>query len=192
MSQEAIMTTVPVLETEHYRLRGLREDDASELFGFMRDKNTMKFITPDPVKSEPDMWQEIQGQLENFAKRTELPWVIEDKEKGEIIGKFSLHKLSMWHKKAELGVIIREEYQQKGVVTEVLEEILHYAFDTLELNRVVGDIFAENEGSEKLLKKYGFKEEGTMRQTDFDGKRYHDTVVFSLLKSEYDALQEGW
>ncbi len=191
MNQEAIMTTVPVLETENYRLRGLREDDASELFMFMRDRNTMKFITPEPVKSETDMWQEIQAQLENFAKRIELPWVIEGRENGEVIGKFSLHKLSIWHRKAELGVIIRDAYQNTGVVTEVLEQVLHYAFDTLELNRIVGDIFAENEGSEKLLKKYGFKEEGTMRQTDFDGKRYHDTVVFSLLKSEYDALQKG-
>lgn len=193
MSHEAIFTTIPVLETEHYLLRGLTLDDVSELFEFMRDKNTMKFITPEPVRTEADMWEEIQAQTENFAKRTEIPWVIEHKWNGELIGKFSLHKLSMWHRKAEMGVIIREAYQQKGVMTEVMENILRFGFDTLGLNRIVGDIFADNKGSERLLKKYGFIEEGVMRQTDFDGDKYHDTVVFSLLKPEYDVLREsGW
>lgn len=111
-------------------------------------------------------------------------------EKGSetVVGQFSLHKLNMWHKKAEMGVTIKKEYQNKGVMTEILEQVLVFCFETLGLNRIVGDIFAGNKGSEKLLKKYGFTKEGIMRQTDFDGERYHDTVVFSMMRSEYESI----
>lgn len=189
MTIEDVFTSVPVLETKHYILRGITENDAGGMLSFLSDKNTMKYITPDPVKVEADVVDEIRIQLENYATRKEIPWVIVDKSNGALIGKFSLHRLSIWHKKAELGVVVRKESQQKGVTNEILEKILTFGFETLELNRIVGDIFSDNQGSEKLLQRHGFRKEGIMRQTDFDGYHYHDTVIFSLLKLEYDALQ---
>lgn len=187
MSIEAIFTKIPILETGHYIVRGLTIDDTGKLFDFLRDKETMKFITPHPVQSVKDMEAEVQKQLDRYALRKEIPWIILNKNNGEIAGEFHLHKLNMWHKKAEMGVVIRKEYQNNGVMTEILEQVLAFGFEKLGLNRIVGDIFAGNQGSEKLLKKYGFTKEGVLRQTDFDGERYHDTVVFSMMRSEYDA-----
>lgn len=84
-----------------------------------------------------------------------------------------------------MGAVIRKEYQNKGVMTEVLDVVLDFGFHTLRLNRIVGDIFAGNEGSRRLMERFGFKKEGVLRQTDFDGEKYHDTVVYSLLQAEY-------
>ncbi|WP_164667300.1 GNAT family N-acetyltransferase [Virgibacillus doumboii] len=183
MENEAIFAAVPILETKHYTLRGLTEDDAGELFQFMSDRETMKYITPDPVKTKDELKEEVQTQLDNFTNRKEIPWAVEHNRNGDLVGKISLHKLSIWHKKAELGVVIRNEYQNQGVMTEVLDEILAFGFNTLGLNRIVGDIFAENKGSEKLLRNFGFTKEGILRQTDFDGVRYHDTVVLFVVKT---------
>lgn len=188
MSIEAIFTEIPILETENYILRALTIEDASALFAFMRDKETMKFITPHPVQSDKDMEDKVHGQLDRYKEQKEIPWIIVSKSNEEIVGEFHLHKLNMWHKKAEMGVVIKQEYQHKGVMTEVLEQILAFGFETLGLNRIVGDIFARNQGSEKLLRKYGFRKEGVLRETDFDGKRYHDTVIFSMMKVEYEKL----
>ncbi|MFC4558293.1 GNAT family N-acetyltransferase [Virgibacillus kekensis] len=187
MDTESIFKSVPELYTKNYLLRGLIVDDAAELFLFMQDTETMKYITPTPVKSERAMKEEVQRQLEKYELQKEIPWVILNKENGELIGKFSYHKLHMWHRKAEMGVVIRKEYQRSGVMTEIMPEVLRFGFQTLNLNRIVGDIFAENRGSERLLEKHGFIKEGVLRQTDFDGERYHDTVVFSLLKPEYEG-----
>lgn len=186
MSIEAIFTEIRILETENYLLRGLTMGDTAELFGFMRDKETMKFITPHPVQSVEDMEVKVQGQLDSYEARKEIPWVIVNKSNEEVVGQFSLHKLNMWHEKAEMGVTIKKDYQNKGVMTEILEQVLAFGFEILGLNRIVGDIFAGNQGSEKLLKNYGFIKEGVLRQTDFDGGMYHDTVVFSMMRSEYE------
>ncbi|GGH88501.1 ribosomal-protein-alanine N-acetyltransferase [Pullulanibacillus pueri] len=176
---------IPVIETERYRLRGLTLEDTNAIFPFMSNKETMKYITPHPVKTEQELRAQLQGYVEAYKKRKLIPWVIIDKSNLAIIGVFRFHKLNLWHKKAEMGVVIHKDYQRSGVMTEVLMEILAYGFNDLGLNRIVGDIFADNQGSKRLLMKYGFKMEGRLRETDFDGVHYHDTEVYALLKSEY-------
>ncbi|MFZ3579947.1 GNAT family N-acetyltransferase [Virgibacillus sp. DJP39] len=188
MLNEDIFTKVPTLETKHYILRGLTVDDSSLLFTFMCDREKMKFIAPHPVQTVKEMEDKVRRQLYAYRSQKEIPWVIINKDNGDVVGQFRLHKLNMWHKKAETGVVIRKEYQKRGVMTEIFGKVLEYSFETLGLNRIVGDIFAGNQGSEKLLKKYGFTKEGVLRQTDFDGNKFHDTAVYSLMKSEYNSL----
>lgn len=176
---------IPILETENYLLRSLKLEDASKLLLFMSDAETMKFITPHPIQTLEEMEEKVKNHLANFQKAKEIPWVIIEKNSDEVIGLFRLHKLHMWHKKAEMGIVLHQDYQKKGVMTEILKRVLLFGFKELGLNRIVGDIFAENQGSKRLLEKYGFHQDGIMRQTDFDGTRFHDTIVYSLLKAEF-------
>jgi [ribosomal protein S5]-alanine N-acetyltransferase len=180
------ISDIPTLETDHYVLKGMTIGDSPQLLSFMSHKETMKFITPNPVQSIDEMRETISRYLTGFMEQKGIPWVIIHRESGEVIGQFRLHKLNLWHRKVEMGAIIKEDFQRKGVMTEILQVILPYVFDSLELNRLVGDIFAENEGSRKLLEKFGFQKEGVLRDTDFDGERFHDTVVYSMLRAEYN------
>jgi ribosomal-protein-alanine N-acetyltransferase len=82
-------------------------------------------------------------------------------------------------------VLLLKRNISKKALTELLTIILSFGFNVLELNRIVGDIFADNIGSKRLLEKFRFHQDGILRQTDFDGERYHDTVVYSMLKSEF-------
>jgi ribosomal-protein-alanine N-acetyltransferase len=50
----------------------------------------------------------------------------------------------MWHQKTEMGAVIRKDYQNKGVMIEIIEKVLPFGFLMLGLNRIVGDIFAGN------------------------------------------------
>ncbi|WP_456277846.1 GNAT family N-acetyltransferase [Bacillus sp. AK128] len=180
------MTKPPIIETENYVLRGISLEDAPLLLPFLSNKDTMKFITPRPVQTIAEVEESINKSLRDFSLQKEIPWVIIHKSENELIGMFRFHKLHMWHQKTEMGVVIRKDYQHKGVMSEILKDMLDFGFHTLGLNRIVGDIFAGNQGSQKLLLKYGFKKDGQLRQTDFDGEQFHDTIVYSLLKSEYE------
>ncbi|MCD8510626.1 MAG: GNAT family N-acetyltransferase [Bacillus sp. (in: Bacteria)] len=186
--EKILLTEIPIVETGNYILRGMDLIDASSLLPVMSHKETMKYITPHPVKTKEEMEKKIANHLRGFEKQKEIPWVIIDRENEEIVGMFRFHKLHLWHRKAEMGAVIRQEYQKKGVMTEILTTVLPYAFHQLNLNRVVGDIFEGNRGSQRLLEKFHFRKEGQLRQTDFDGENYHDTIVYSLLKSEYESI----
>ncbi|WP_456271292.1 GNAT family N-acetyltransferase [Bacillus sp. AK031] len=175
----------PIITTDHYYLSYMETEYAPQMYKFLGDKETMKYLTPHPPQNISDVAEKIARHQEQYRAEKEIPWAIVDKATEEVIGMLRLHKLNYWHKKAEMGVVIRKDHQHKGVMKEILPRVLSYCFLDLGLNRVVGDIFAENIGSRKLLLSHGFKEEGILRQTDFDGERYHDTVVFSLLKNEY-------
>lgn len=183
------INTIPKIETTSYILRGLTIKDAQGLFPCLSDRETMKYITPHPVKSIEEVCDTINNSLEKFDQRKEIPWVVVNKKDNDVIGLFRFHTLNSWHKKTEMGVVIRKDYQNRGVMTEIFRKVIPFGFNTLGLNRIVGDIFAENKGSEKLLIKFGFHKDGVMRQTDFDGERYHDTVVYSMLKEEFDEKQ---
>lgn len=176
---------ISIIECERFLLRGMTGNDVEDIFVFMSDHETMKYITPTPVQSQEEMKENIQKSLYNFEMKKEIPWVIVNKVDDDVIGMFRFHKLHFWHKKTEMGVVIRKDFQNKGVMTEILPKVLSFGFHTLGLNRIVGDIFANNKASERLLLKYGFTKEGQLRQTDFDGEKYHDTVVFSMLKHEF-------
>lgn len=176
------------LETEHYILRALSISDAPALFEVMKDKETMKYITPHPPESLEKVEERIYRHLEGFQKKTEIPWAIVDKNRGKVIGMFCFHKVHQWHRKAEMGVILHKDYQNRGVMTELMPTILNYGFQVLDFNRIVGDIFTANIASQKLLEKFSFQKEGVFRETDFDGERFHDTAVYSLLKKEYVQL----
>ncbi|MBS4175298.1 GNAT family protein [Bacillus sp. FJAT-49736] len=179
------LSAIPVLETDNYYLRGIERDDASSLFSFMSDRDTMKYITHHPVKTVQELENNIKKSLDSFKENKEIPWTIVRKQSDQVIGMFRFHKLHTWHQKTEMGVVIHKDFQQKGVMTEILPIMLDYGFNSLGLNRIVGDIFSTNQGSKKLMEKFGFHKDGILRQTDFDGEGFIDTVVYSMLKREY-------
>ncbi|MRG85843.1 GNAT family N-acetyltransferase [Salinibacillus xinjiangensis] len=186
---ESIFSQIPILETKHYVLRGLAVGDAQAIYPFLTDPETMKYITPHPIQSVAEVEDYVENCLSKYREQKEIPWVIESKEEKQTVGIFRFHKVNLWHQKAEMGVVIHPQFQGKGVMNELLATLLPFGFNDLGLNRVVGDIFADNKASEKLLLNYNFHKDGQLRQTDFDGTTFHDTVVYSLLKSEF--VNEG-
>nr|WP_205169953.1 GNAT family protein [Bacillus pakistanensis] len=176
------------IETNHFNLRELRLEDATALFPIISDEGTMKFITPHPVKTLKEMKSTVNKMIEGCKSKQEVVWVIEDKTTKKVVGVFRFHKWNQWHKKAEIGVVIRNEYQNQGVMKEILPKMLYHGFMKMNLNRIVGDIFEGNKASMKLLINHGFHKDGQLRETDFDGSEYHDTIVYSLLKREYEVL----
>jgi [ribosomal protein S5]-alanine N-acetyltransferase len=124
------ITEIPTLETEHYILKGMTIGDSSKLLTFMSHRETMKFITPNPVQSIEEMKEIISKYLTGFMEQKEIPWVIIHRQSGEVIGQFRLHKLNLWHKKAEMGAVINEDFQRNGVMTEIFQVILPFVFES--------------------------------------------------------------
>ena len=109
-----------------------------------------------------------------------------DKETNKPIGECGFHTWNASHNRAEVFYNMKNEtFKQKGLMTEALKKVLEYGFTALNLHRVEALIAAENQPSLKLLQRYGFIKEGTMRE-DYvvDGKN-EDSECYSLLKWEW-------
>ncbi|MCB9224964.1 MAG: GNAT family N-acetyltransferase [Crocinitomicaceae bacterium] len=118
--------------------------------------------------------------------RTILGFVMVIKENNKAIGRCGFHNWYQRHLRAEVGyAIFREEDRQHGYMSEAMEAILDYGFNTMKLNRVEAYIGCDNIPSLRIIKKNGFTEEGCLRQHySVDGVP-DDSLVFSLLKEEY-------
>jgi ribosomal-protein-alanine N-acetyltransferase len=121
--------------------------------------------------------------------RTIAAFLMVSKETNEIIGRCGFHNWYKDHQRAELGyVIMKEENKRKGYMGEAVAAILEYGFNTMNLNRIEACIGPVNIASQNVIKKFGFTREGYLRQHFIRNGEIGDTLIFSLLKEEYELL----
>ena len=81
--------------------------------------------------------------------------------------------------------MLSPKYWGMGIMTEVLNAVLGYAFDKLELNRVQAEVFAGNVASEHVLVKCGMQHEGTARQKYYKNGTFIDAAQYAILKQNF-------
>jgi len=99
-------------------------------------------------------------------------------------GNISLQNINNINRSAEIAWMISE--QGKGAGTEAGRQVLDYAFNILNLNRVWCGCVKENIGMVKLAGKLGMKQEGISREAFFLDGRYTDIIQFGILKGEWN------
>jgi RimJ/RimL family protein N-acetyltransferase len=128
-----------------------------------------------------------------FALRESMPMGIWSAA-GEFLGGSGFHAPDWQTPKAEIGYFLLPPARGKGLATEVVRLLVHYAFDHMGMNRVsashVADTRcdADNAGSSNVLRRAGVPEEGRMRAETRDHHgRLRDTVLFGLAIDDYPA-----
>lgn len=105
-----------------------------------------------------------------------------------LVGRVRYFDLNWRNRSAEIGYVIGPEFQGQGYATEALDLLLGLLFDGHSLNKVYAQTGEFNDSSIALLKHWGFREDGRLRQHhELDGVLYDD-LIFSLLAAEYRAL----
>lgn len=123
-----------------------------------------------PRFSEPDLqWANLDltfpADRDAYFERgrtnaTRRRFIIRD-EDGEIIGTIGLRNLNFRDGQATLGIIIRADAVGKGYGTDAIRSTLRYAFDSLQLRRVLLDVAETNYRAQHVYEKLGFVSIGT-------------------------------
>ena len=109
-----------------------------------------------------------------------------DKQTHLPVGECGFHTWNKTHQRAELFYGIRNDAdKQKGFMTEALKTVLEYGFTTLHLHRIQALVAADNTPSVKLLRRYGFVKEGTMREDYVVNGKNENSDCYSLLQWEW-------
>jgi len=115
-------------------------------------------------------------------------FLIVDRETNKTIGECGFHTWNKSHNRAELFYFLRNDSdKRKGLMTEVVTEILNFGFNELNLHRISALTADWNIESKGLLHKFGFTKEGTMREDYVVAGKNEDSECFSLLKWEWEA-----
>lgn len=108
----------------------------------------------------------------------------------QVIGSCSLVIHSEQFRHGEIGYFVHPDYWNRGYATEVTQLLLHFGFITCDLHRIIGTCDPRNTASVRVLEKVGMQREGRLRETMLIRDGWRDSLLYSLLKHEWQARQE--
>ena len=109
------------------------------------------------------------------------------KDKNDVIGYVRIANYSKINKRVMIGVDIAPEFSVKGYATNVYKYMIEFLFRDFDLNKISLEVLATNERAIKLYTKLKFKFEGIKRQDILKGDAFVDSIIMSILKSEYTS-----
>ena len=107
------------------------------------------------------------------------------KENHDLIGTINLGNVEESCFMSDTCYMLSPQYWGQGIMTEVLQAVLKYAFDEIELNRVQAEVFDGNVASVHVLTKCGMRFEGIARQKYYKKDTFIDTAQYAVLKSDF-------
>ncbi len=174
-----------IIEGNIINLRNLRMSDAVSIFNAFGDKRVVAYTSlPNPFRMK-DAVDLIQNSRRGMKSKDSYILGIESKETGMIIGIAGLKKINYEHSHAILLCWLGKKYWGKGIGTEACRLMLSFGFRKLKLRRIAAWVFPQNKASLSMVKKLGFKYEGTLRRNTLRNGRFLDDMAFGMLREEY-------
>ncbi|MFX0163473.1 MAG: GNAT family N-acetyltransferase [Candidatus Hodarchaeota archaeon] len=177
------------LDGERVKIRKLKISDARDIYENVKDKDIgrwmFRFLHPYP-KDEARKF--IRRTHYKLKKKKGYDFGIVLKNTNKVIGVVDLFDIDWENKKAEIGYWLGKKYWGRGLMTEAVKLILKFGFEDLKLHRIYARLFEENIGSKNVLEKCGFKLEGIIREATFRNNKWHNGLIYGILKPEYEKL----
>lgn len=170
------------------RLRPIEQEDLPRFVRWFSDPEVRRHLAlylPPSLAQEEHWFRRLQEQM---ARNEVVVLAIETPE-GVHIGNIGLHQINWKDRNAELGIVIGEkEYWGQGYGTDATRTLLQFAFGEMNLHRVQLRVDADNARAIRCYQKCGFREEGRLRDAVFREGTYHDQLIMSILRADW---QEG-
>jgi [ribosomal protein S5]-alanine N-acetyltransferase len=141
-----------LIETQRCLLQKIIPDDFKDIKKLYVNEDVRKYLGGS--RKEADIQDSFSGMV--HSKMESLYWVVRDKESNKFIG---LVSLDTHHDKVstEISYQLLPDWWGVGYATEIVSEILYYAFQVLKMPKVIAETQTANIASCKLLEKLGMK-----------------------------------
>lgn len=177
---------LPRLETPRLILRALTQADAPDLFAYASDAAVARTTTWAPHATLEDTRAFIRFARNHYAAGEPGPWGITTRADGLVIGTVGLAPAAH-HRRAELGYALARSHWGSGLATEAAAAVLRYAFEPLDLRRVMARCRVDNAASERVMQKLGMTYEGTLREHMLVKGAFVTLKVYGILRPEWEV-----
>ncbi|MGI8397555.1 GNAT family N-acetyltransferase [Agrobacterium deltaense] len=117
-------------------------------------------------------------------------YAIIDRRASIVLGQAALMKFSAEHRSVEIGyVLFLPSLQRTREATESLFLLMRHVFETMKLRRCEWRCDSRNSKSERAALRLGFRLEGRLRQHMMVKGMNRDTLIFSLLDTEWSITK---
>jgi [ribosomal protein S5]-alanine N-acetyltransferase len=152
----------PIIETARLSIRKFAEEDAAFIFTLLNSKGWLEFIGDRNIKTIEDARLYIlNGPLFSYLKFGFGSYLIALKDTNLPIGMSSLIKRDTLED-VDLGFALLSEYSGKGYAFEASEAVMRFSKEQFQIQKLLAITNLTNTRSVSLLKKLGFKSDGTI------------------------------
>lgn len=181
-----------ILENERVQLRPLSRTDQAFLLPFSLKEPDLWTYSLTSAAGEENLEKYLLAALELREKEMGYPFLVYDKKTKKIAGSTRFYSINVHHKTLSIGYTwYGKEFQRTGLNRHCKLLLLTYAFEALDIERVEFRADAKNARSIAAMQGIGCTLEGTLRNdcTAETGRR--DSVVLSIIKSEWLKVKEA-
>jgi ribosomal-protein-serine acetyltransferase len=176
---------IKINEKLSLKIRGVEE---AEVFFALSDKNR-EHLRPwlpwvDVTLSSEDTKKYLEAMLKKFEEKTGADFGIW--YEGAWVGSVGFNKIDSADNCAEIGYWIDKDHEGKGIMTACVKAIISYGFKEYNLHRIEICCDIRNLRSKAVPERLGFTLEGTLRESHKWEGEYFDSLIYGLLKSEWN------
>ena len=151
----------------------------------MNDSEVNKYLESRFTTHSIDSLKDFVNSMNNSENN--VLFAIIDKSSDKHIGNIKLGNIHPVHKYADIGLIIGDKNcLGKGIGTKSIQLVTDYAFNKLNLRKVIAGVYEYNIGSIRAFEKCGFKRAYVKKDTYFFEGNYIDAIVFELYNKNFD------
>ena len=169
----------------HIFIKPLSPEDVTQNYAnWMADEEVTQFLE--------SRWNAyIIEDLKNYIKTindspNDFIFGIFIKETSQYIGNIKIGSINQLHRFGDIGLMLGEKTAWgKGFGTEAITLATKYAFEELNLNKLIAGIYANNIGSYKAFLKAGYREAGLLKNHRFYKGIYIDEILVEKSKTSY-------
>lgn len=173
------------LETKRLFLIKPSLKDAESLAENGNEKNMFYFTWYIPYPFTVKKAEKIIKWLNSEAKKKDngtIAFCIVPKEENKAVGIIDLYDINKDDKKAKIGFWIGKNYRGKGLTSEAVEKVLDISFNKLRLNKVSAKVLFDNNASNTLLEKIGFRKVGISKMDKIIKGKALDCYIWEILR----------
>ena len=168
---------------QKYMLRAWRKEDLNNLVKYANNWDVAKNMTD----KFPFPYTEEKGKaFIDFATKDDPTHVFAIDVDGQSVGGIGIHPQDDIHKRnAELGYWLAEPFWGLGIISDAIKEMVNFAFETYEIDRVFARPFGTNIASQRVLEKNGFILEGKFEKVLVKNGELLDELIYSIRRENW-------
>lgn len=160
-------------------LRAIEPEDLDALYAIENDMSQWNVGLTSVPYSRYTLYDYIANAKNDIYTDRQVRMMIED-EGGGMAGIVDLINFDPKHLRAEVGIVVRNEYRGRGLAQATMAKVCDYALHVLHLHQLYAYVDKANERSVKLFERCGFTRASELKDWLYDGKKFHDALLMQL------------
>ncbi|BDU37819.1 putative Acyl-CoA N-acyltransferase [Vibrio nigripulchritudo SO65] len=176
--------------TERLILRDFIPEDVSSYVRLTQDEKYQRFYDEEDCSVEKaEFLVNLFVEQASEIPRSKYQLAIVLKDTSQVIGTCGI-RIETDHQ-ASMGCGVAREFQGAGYAQEAVEAIAAFGFETLNVHRLYAETIGANKAAIAMCRQFGMRKEAQFVEHRFFKERWWDTVIYAILKSEWNVKKDS-